>query len=165
MRRLNNDQKGQGLLEFSLIFLILMMIVMGVIGFGLIFNAQLTINLAASAAARQAAVLDYEGEPANEHLNEPIYDAIIDSLILLNSENIIDITIYKPQEDGSIGVEKDILNKDGNPIYKNYPNELRKRDQRIGVQVRYTQAVIVPFVSLITGEEVEIARAANIRIE
>jgi hypothetical protein len=168
MRRLSNEQKGQGLLEFALIFLILMMIIMGIIGFGLIFNAQLTMNLAVNAAAREAAVQPYTDGTVSipDPYDQPIYQAFIDSLMLLTKDNIQEIIIYEPQEDGSIGTKKNILNKNGNLVGGgNYLNEDRMRDSWIGVQVRYIQPVIVPIVSAITGEDVEIVKATIIRIE
>ncbi len=158
-------QEGQNLLEFALIFFILIMIIMGIIGFGLIFNAHLNLNLAINSAARAGSVIDYSLYPPNESYDEAIYDELVGNLILLNADNIVDITIFRPQADGSIGSMKNVLDADGNLISENYKNSARVMDTRIGAQVRYTQAVIVPIVSLITGDEVEIIKGAAFRLE
>jgi hypothetical protein len=165
MKRFKRDQSGQGLLEFALIFLILMMIIMGIIGFGLIFNAHLTLNLAVNAAARSAAVLDYASQNPDESYDEPIYTEIIDTLILLSADNIETIIIFEPEDDGSIGSTYNALDGDFNYLHQNYFNHDRVQDNMIGVQVTYHQPVIVPFVSIITGEEVEIVKMAVSRIE
>jgi hypothetical protein len=167
MKYLKKDQSGQGLLEFSLIFLILMMIIMGIIGFGLIFNAHLTLNLAVNAAARTAAVQPYKDGtvPIDNPYDAPIYNEIVDTLILLSTDNIESIIIYEPEEDGSIGDLYNELDGNGNYLHTAYMNSDRDRGNLIGIQITYYQPVIVPLVNVITGEEVEIVKMAVSRIE
>jgi hypothetical protein len=167
MKRFKTDQSGQGLLEFALIFLILMMIIMGIIGFGLIFNAHLTLNLAVNAAARTAAVQPYKDGtiPLDDPYDEPIYNEIVDTLMLLTADNIESIIIFEPEADGSIGSTYNALDGNGNYTHTSYFNDDRDRDNIIGIQITYNQPVIVPLINAITGEEVEIVKMAVSRIE
>jgi hypothetical protein len=165
MKGAKNRQEGQNLLEFSLIFFILIIIVLGIIGFGLIFNAHLNLNMAVNSAARSGSVIDYSLFDPNESYDQPIYDELVGNLVLLSAENVVDITIYRPEADGSIGSMKNVLDGDGNLVSENYTNASRVMDTEIGVQVRYTQPVIVPIVSLITGQQMQIIKRASFRLE
>jgi len=169
MKFMRKDQEGQGLLEFTMIFLILMLVMFGIIGFSLIFNAHLNLNLAVNAAARVGAVIEYTDPIYPEYYDEPMYDELVGSLVLLDQDNIVDITIFDGDEaGGAVGTHRDILDGDGNHISNNFPRSLRTResgDAAIGVQVRYNQPIIVPLLSAITGEEILIVRSAVVRLE
>lgn len=51
-----NNEKGQSLVEFALILPILLVLVMGIVQFGFIFNAHITVTHAAREGARLAVV-------------------------------------------------------------------------------------------------------------
>lgn len=54
--KFKNNENGQTLVEFALILPILLLLVMGIIQFGIIFSAQIGITNAAREGARMAAV-------------------------------------------------------------------------------------------------------------
>lgn len=54
--KFKNNENGQTLVEFALILPILLLLVMGIIQFGIIFSAQIGITNAAREGARAAAV-------------------------------------------------------------------------------------------------------------
>ena len=58
--RLKRNEKGQGLVEFGLVVLPLLIIILGIIEFGWLFNAQITVTSAAREGARVGAVLNNE---------------------------------------------------------------------------------------------------------
>ncbi|HEX5823908.1 MAG TPA: TadE family protein [Candidatus Limnocylindrales bacterium] len=53
-------ERGQSLVEFSLVLIPLLLIMLGIIQFGLIFNAQVTITNAAREGARAATVYRFD---------------------------------------------------------------------------------------------------------
>jgi Flp pilus assembly protein TadG len=55
-RHLIRNQKGQALVEFAIVLPILLLLVFGIIQFGILFNNYLTLTDAVRAGARQAAV-------------------------------------------------------------------------------------------------------------
>ncbi len=144
-----------------------MLLLMGIFGFALIFNAHLNLNLAVNAAARTASAIDFSRYPGEQSYDQPIYDELVGSFVLLSKQNIVDITIYRPLADGSVDpTMKNVLDKNGNLIGQaTYPNSLRTMDTQIAVQVRYNQPVIVPLISAITGEQVQIVKRAAFRLE
>lgn len=58
MKNLRKDEDAQALVEFTLIFPILILLILGMIEFGWLLNAKVTLNSAAREGARVAAVLN-----------------------------------------------------------------------------------------------------------
>jgi Flp pilus assembly protein TadG len=56
-------QEGQGMVEFALVLPFLLMIVLGIIQFGILFHNYLTLTDAVRAGARQAAVSRTDPDP------------------------------------------------------------------------------------------------------
>ena len=54
--QLKRNQKGQSLVEFALILPVLLLLVFGIIQFGIIFNGQISVTSAAREGARVAVV-------------------------------------------------------------------------------------------------------------
>jgi hypothetical protein len=54
------DESGQNLVEFALLLPILLILLMGIMQFGLIFNAYVTLNNAVREGARQASVYMFD---------------------------------------------------------------------------------------------------------
>jgi uncharacterized protein (UPF0333 family) len=160
-----HQQGGQNLVEFALLSLILVTIILGIIGFSLIFSAHLSLNLAVNTAGRAAAVEDWSLADPAANYDLVIYNELVGSLIILAPQSIQSITIYRPNADGTISGMKNILNAAGNRTYENYPPSSRSRDTYIGIQVTYLQPVIVPIISEITGPEMLITKSATFRIE
>ena len=158
-------QEGQSLVEFALICIVLFMILLGIIGFSLIFAANLSLNLAVNTAGRASAVEDWSLADPNGNYDLGIYNELLGSLIILDPARIQSITIYRPNADGSMSNMKNILNAAGTRTYENYPPASRSRDTFIGIEVTYIEPVIVPFVSAVTGPELSLTKSATFRIE
>jgi Flp pilus assembly protein TadG len=62
--------RGQSLVEFALVLMPLLLILLGIIQFGFIFNAQVTITNAAREGARTATVYVYHSNLANKTEND-----------------------------------------------------------------------------------------------
>lgn len=54
--KLKKSEKGQGLVEFALVFPLLMILILGMIEFGWILNGKITLTNAAREGARVAAI-------------------------------------------------------------------------------------------------------------
>lgn len=59
---LKRNEKGQGLVEFALVLPLLLLLLLGIIQFGIIFSSQIAITNAAREGARVAAVGANNGE-------------------------------------------------------------------------------------------------------
>lgn len=57
--RRRDDARGQSLVEFSLVLIPLLLILLGIIQMGLVFNAQVTLTNAAREGARAATIYSY----------------------------------------------------------------------------------------------------------
>jgi hypothetical protein len=140
--------------EFALLLPIIMLLVMGLLMFGAVLGVQITLTESAAAGARQAVVEDYSSRDPWAYHDQPIYNAVVNALGWLGTDNIQTITIYEAAEDGSMGGSKDVLDSDGNPVSLSYPNAMRVPDSYIGVEVTYRQEVFVPLINLIIGDEI-----------
>ncbi|MBI4321026.1 MAG: pilus assembly protein [Chloroflexi bacterium] len=67
--RLRRNEKGQDMVEFALVAPILLLLVMGIIDFGRVFNAYLVTTHGAREGARYAAVGYSDGEIVNRVLD------------------------------------------------------------------------------------------------
>ncbi len=140
-----NQTHGQQMLEFALILPLVLLIVMGIFAFGFIFNAQVTLANAAAAGARAGSVINYAEYDVNGHQNAEIYQAIKTNMSWLGMSRVQSITIYQPNPDGTISTYKDQLNPaTGALISGNFTNYLRQSNTGLGVQIVYSQPVIVP---------------------
>ncbi|MEO5964823.1 MAG: TadE/TadG family type IV pilus assembly protein [Candidatus Limnocylindrales bacterium] len=54
------DERGQSLVEFSLILVPLLLLILGVVQFGFIFNSMVTLSTAAREAARDGSIYQYD---------------------------------------------------------------------------------------------------------
>lgn len=65
--KLHGKQEGQALVEFALVLVILLILIMGIIDFGMAFHGLVTVNTAAREGARQGVVLENaDGEVTTE---------------------------------------------------------------------------------------------------
>ncbi len=147
------------MVEFAILLPMIVLMVMGLMMFGIIFGIQITLTEAAAAGARQAVVEEYCKLSGTGHHNTEIYQAVVKALGWLGKENIQAITIYETTADGGIGSYQDVLDKDGNQGSPyNFTNGRRctlvQTFGYIGVRVTYRQPVFLPMINLITGDEI-----------
>ncbi len=69
------QQEGQSAVEFALILPVLLLIVLGIIQFGLIFSAQISLENAVREGARTAAVLGQTEGNGNPNINARVHQA------------------------------------------------------------------------------------------
>jgi hypothetical protein len=89
MRRFSlrsGDQRGQGLVEFSLVLPIFMMLLLIMLEFGLAFNHNLTVGLASREGARTGAALGSGGVPDCSGGNDPM---LVDQQIVAGIQRIL----------------------------------------------------------------------------
>jgi hypothetical protein len=80
------DQRGQGLVEFSLVLPVFMMLLLIMLEFGLAFNHNLTIGLASREGARTGAALGSGGVPDCSGGNDPMF---VDQQIVAGVQRIL----------------------------------------------------------------------------
>ena len=69
LSKLSKNEKGQSMVEFALVFPILILLVLGIIQFGIIFSAQISLTHAAREGARAASVGTSEIDVKNRVIN------------------------------------------------------------------------------------------------
>jgi Flp pilus assembly protein TadG len=89
MRRLRNNQDGQAMVEFVLVAPILLLLIFGIIQFGIAFNNYMTLTDAVRAGARQAAVSRTLPDPVGTTTNR-VKTAATN---LDTSTGVLDITV------------------------------------------------------------------------
>lgn len=81
MRRFMAEETGQNLVEFALLLPILMYILMGIMQFGLVFAAYLTINNAVREGARWGSISVYDVSAGASGSDEIRHDGVRERLI------------------------------------------------------------------------------------
>ena len=83
LRRFLSDDEGQNLVEFALLLPVLMYILMGIMQFGLIFAAYITVNNAVREGARWGSIYVYDSSTGQTQTTNDSsrHDGILDRLI------------------------------------------------------------------------------------
>lgn len=100
IRNLIKNNRGQGLVEFALILPILLILILGIMQFGFIFNGQITLNSAARDGARLA-VVNTDDELVKNRVEE------IAVALFLDVDREDDIYIDREVGDGKLNVKVD----------------------------------------------------------
>lgn len=74
--KLKRDEKGQTMIEFALVFLILVILVLGIVQFSMIFSGQIAVTNAAREGARAATVGTEVGASSDEAGADSIYGIV-----------------------------------------------------------------------------------------
>ncbi len=137
------DQKGQSLVEFALTLPVLLLLVMGIVQFGIVFNAYITVTSAAREGARLA-VVGADDEQVRLRVKEAAAALLLNNL----EEGDIDITPpydpdnYNPTDPGA-----------------------RKVGEELKVRVNGTVPVIVPGLNVFTGNAYSFSSQSIMRFE
>jgi Flp pilus assembly protein TadG len=89
MQRLRKNQDGQAMVEFVLVAPILLLLIFGIIQFGIVFNNYMTLTDAVRAGARQAAVSRTLPDPVGAATNR-VKSAAAN---LDTSAGVLDVTV------------------------------------------------------------------------
>lgn len=176
-------EQGQALIEFALLITFLVVLVMGILAFGLILTTEVSLLSTANLASREANHNDlrknYYCAFGDQHTNGPIFDIVMNNLGGLPAENMRDIIIFRATTTGEIDSNAvDVVLANGNAVTGCYDynhdgscdcpgsceNDLNSgtllnsmrcdASAYLGVEIRYDQVVPVPFISAITGDTI-----------
>lgn len=109
LKRITKEEKGQSLVEFALLLPVLMLIILGIIEFGFMFNAKITLNSAAREGARVYAVSKEAGEVDQAVNNTLGYLGPVDSDAIIKTYKDLDATSGIKMSSVSITKDVDFL--------------------------------------------------------
>jgi Flp pilus assembly protein TadG len=142
-------QRGQSLVEFALVMMPLFIILLGIIQFGFIFNAYVTITNSSREGARIGTVYVYDPglSKAQNDLarNNAIKSALLASMNLLTKTSPNFSTSTTWTQSGLVFTNGDLI-----VTYAN-PNSVLETDSRVGQQITvravYHQDLIIPLIA------------------
>lgn len=141
--------RGQSLVEFALVLLPLFFILLGIIQFGFVFNAYVTLTNATREGARIGTVYIYDGSlsKAQNDLarNEAIRTALINSMNLLGKTSPNFTTSGTWTQSGLTFTDGDLV------VTYVKPADVTETDARVGQQITvratYHQDLVIPLVN------------------
>ena len=142
---------GQSLVEFALVLTPLLLILLGIIQFGFIFNTYVTLTNAAREAARDGTVYVYDRtltKAQNDAArNEEMRTTLLASLNLLSKTAPQITTSSTWTQSGTTFTTGDLT------IAYTLPASVTESDPRVGqeitVRARYHQDLIIPMISIL----------------
>ena len=137
LSRYGKDENGQGLVEFAIILPLFLLLVMGIIQFGIILNGQITLTSASREGARLAVVTDPNEADADNLIRARVDSAAVALLLDINQINI----------------NRNVEDENGDPT------------DMLSVSVVGEVPIIVPVFNIFTGSEVELTGESIMRIE
>jgi len=148
-------ERGQSLVEFALVMMPLFIILLGIIQFGFIFNAYVTITNSTREGARLGTVYVYQpgfSKAQNDLFrNNKIKERVLGSMNLLTkvAPNFSTSTTWT--QSGTTFTNGDLIVEYSNPITTANPTGVPETDARVGQQVRvralYHQDLIIPLIA------------------
>jgi Flp pilus assembly protein TadG len=143
------SERGQSLVEFALVMMPLFIILLGIIQFGFIFNAYVTITNATREGARLGTVYVYEPgfSKAQNDLarNNAIKDRVLGSMNLLTKTAPQFSTSTTWTQSGTTFTNGDLVVTYSNPA--GVPETDPRVGQQITVRALYHQDLIIPLIA------------------
>lgn len=152
--RSNRDRRrsrgeGQSLVEFALVLTPLLLILLGIVQFGFIFNAYITITNATREATREASIYIYD-RTLTEAQNDAARNAVIRSTFQ-ESLNLLSPTAPHFTTTGTWTQSGDTFTNGDLTVTYELPGDVADSDPRTGqtvtVEARYHQDLLIPFIS------------------
>ena len=118
-RRHDRTERGQGLVEFAMLVPVFMLLLLGLLEFGFVFDHTMTVSYATREGARSgAAFAQGNASIPCANIDQNIIDAVKRVLTapgsLVDRLNVATITIYKAQPDGTpVGGKSNVWTNDG----------------------------------------------------
>ena len=142
-------ESGQSMVEFALVLTPLLFILLGIVQFGFIFNAYITITNAAREAAREGSVYVYERNLSKSQndiqRNDAISAALASSMNYLSTSAPQFTTTGTWSQAGSTWTDGDI------EVTYSAPAGISESDSRVGqqitVDISFHQDLIVPLIA------------------
>lgn len=147
--RRRSRERGQSLVEFALVLTPLFLILLGIIQFGFIFNAYITVTNATREAAREATIYVYD-----RSLTAGQNDAARNARVLTTfqgSVNLLSPNAPYFTTTGTWTQSGDTFTNGDLTVAYVLPGGVTDSDprtgQRVTVQARYHQDLMIPFIS------------------
>ena len=143
--------EGQSLVEFSLVLTPLLLILLGIIQFGFIFNSYITIANATREGARDGSIYAYvQGQSKAQ--NDAARNGAIRTTIQ-NSMNLLSPSAPWFTTSGTWSQTGDVFTNGDLTVTYALPTGINESDARVGqtvtVRVRYHQDLLIPLISAI----------------
>jgi len=147
--RANGGEAGQSLVEFALVLTPLLLILLGIVQFGFIFNSYVTLTNATREAAREGSIYVYDRtltKGQNDAArNEEMRETLLDSLNLLSKTAPQFTTSGTWVASGTTFTTGDVT------VTYTLPAGVAESDPRTGqqitIQARYHQDLLIPLVA------------------
>jgi Flp pilus assembly protein TadG len=141
-----HDRRGQSLVEFALILTPLMLILLGIIQFGFIFNSYVTMTNAVREGGRTATIHIYNRSLSKSQNDLARNEAI--RLALTGSMNMLQTSSPNFANGGSWSSSGDVFtNGDLVVQYDGLPASDPRTGQRVTVRATYHQDLIIPLIA------------------
>lgn len=148
VRRRSGDE-GQSLVEFALVLTPLFLILLGIIQFGFIFNAYITITNGTREAAREASIYVFD-RSLTAGQNDSARNAVVLSTVQ-NSLNLLAVTAPYFTTTGTWTQSGDTFTNGDLTVTYELPSGATDSDARMAqtvtVQVRYHQDLLIPLIA------------------
>jgi Flp pilus assembly protein TadG len=142
--------RGQGLVEFALILTPLMLLLMGIIQFGFIFNTYITVTNATREAARAGTIYVYDRTLATKGLNDAARNDAIKTT-LTGSLNYLPKNAPRLTIGGSWTQSGTTFTNGDLVVAYTLPSGVNESDPRTGqqvtVRVTYHQDLLIPLIA------------------
>ena len=153
IRRRRRDEEGQSLVEFSLILAPLLFLLLGIIQFGFVFNAYVTVSTAAREAAREGSIYVYD-RTITQSANDAVRNTRIRSALLASLNGLAktapNFTNGSTWTSTTSGTTVTYINGDISVSYT-LPGTVTANEPRQGyrvtVRATYHQDLVIPLVS------------------
>ncbi|TAL05543.1 MAG: pilus assembly protein [Chloroflexota bacterium] len=147
--RNRSGTEGQSLVEFSLVLTPLLLILLGIVQFGFIFNSYITIANATREGARDGSIYVYQ-QGQSKAQNDAARNAAIRTTIQ-NSMNLLSPSAPWFTTTGTWSQTGDTFTNGDLTVTYALPTGISQSDARVGqtvtVRVRYHQDLLIPLIS------------------
>ncbi len=147
--RAPDGERGQSLVEFALVLTPLFLVLLGIIQFGFIFNAYITLTNASREAARDGSIYVYQ-QASTKAVNDASRNASV-LTTLKNSMNYLQVTAPQFTNGSTWTQSGDTFTNGDLTITYVVPDDVTASDPRTGetitVRARYHLDLMIPLIS------------------
>jgi Flp pilus assembly protein TadG len=155
--RVRSASEGQSLVEFSLVLSPLLLVILGIIQFGFVFNSYVTMTNAAREGARDGTIYVYDRTKSKSQNDTARADAVKSSL--LASMNLLGKTAPQFNASGGWSASGDGLTLTNGDLVVTYavPSGITDSDARVGEQITvtstYHQDLVIPLIGALLPKD------------
>lgn len=157
--KLEIKDNGQTLVEFALVLPLLLLLVFGIIQFGLLFHNKMVITSAAREGARKAVVTSY----SNRNVDEGVVENAIYNALTTNS--LFNLSVSDLQYNDNAKSSSSYPSNSSIVWWcLDYPEGNHSGDT-LYIYIKGKKDISIPFISIIIDDEVPLGASAAMRIE